>query len=1091
VAVVPAASSAQSGPQLDSATLAGFPWRNIGPSNMGGRVNAIAGIPGPSKTFYVGAAGGGIWKTTNAGITFRPIFDHERIISIGAIAIAPSDTNVVYVGTGDGNTRNTIEPGGGVYKSTDGGMTWQYVGLKETQQIGRIVVDPRDANVAYVAALGHAWESNKERGLYKTTDGGRTWHLSKYIDEKTGFVDVVIDPKDPNTLYASSYQRVRGPYFYNSGGPGSGLWKTTDAGAHWTEIKGGGFPATDKGRIGLAIAPSNPNIVYALVEADSVRGKGPYAVPASMADDKNASKHNRLLSGLYRSEDAGKTWQWMNPEDTRPFYYSQVGVDPENPNRVYWSSTPFQFSDDGGKTVRTTTGGAHVDDHAIWIDPSDGQHWLIGNDGGVYQTWDRGGNFLHLTNLVAAQFYDVSYDFAVPYRVCGGLQDNGAWCGPSRAKDGSITASDWFTVGGGDGFYTAQDPTDPNIIYAESQNAGIGRVDFATGERGRIAKPTWRDHYQAYEDSILLARGDTTQPMSKDVKKHVDALRAEQKADSAAFDMRFNWETPYFISHHNHATLYIGGNRVLKSTDMGEHTYPISPDLSTKDMKKINISLETTGGITNDATGAEAYGTVVSLAESPIRPGLLYAGTDDGNMWMTSNDGATWQSLNGRFPGVPAMTYVSRIEPSHFDSLTFYVSFDNHRNNDFTPYLYVTHDGGKSFTSIANNLPTGSADHVHVIREDPVDKNLLFVGTSLGAYVSRDAGGHWQTFMTDLPTVPVFDLQIHPRDHELIAATFGRGIWIADIGPLEQMSNKVLAESAHLFAPSVAFQYGEHPGADESTAQGAYEARSAPYGADIAYRIAGGSSVASNYSADGNGNGRARGGRGARGGATIVITDVGGDTLASLNGPATPGLHHVTWNFRGKAPAAAPLSPSARRDSIIAARKTNAVLDSLITAGVAPKATIDRIRSQIASGDLSGLFRRRGGGRGGAAGGFQERPAESAPPRAGGNARQGRGARGGQAAGVDPEVMSTVFDALRSSGAVSRRGFRGGRGGGAGMAPSGDYLVTLTVNGQSSHQTLRVDQVSGAPGDVVTADNGNAAAANVATDAGGDDGREP
>jgi photosystem II stability/assembly factor-like uncharacterized protein len=1078
-AAVPLTARAQS-TQLDSATLAGFRWRNVGPANMSGRVDAIVGIPSPSKTLYVAAAGGGIWKSTNAGTTFRPIFNRQPVISMGTLAIAPSDTNIVWAGTGDVNTRNTIEPGGGIFKSTDGGTTWQYMGLKETQHIGRIIVDPHDANVVYVAALGHAWDTNKERGIYKTTDGGKTWNLIKFIDDKTGFVDMAMDPSDPNTLYAASWQRIRGPYFLNSGGPGSGLWKTTDAGKTWTEIKGGGFPETPKGRIGIAISKSNPQVVYALIEADSIRGaKAPYRVPESLADDKGAPKHNRLLSGLYRSQDGGKTWTWMNDKDVRPFYYSRVAVDPENANRVYWSSTPFQFSDDGGKTVRTATGGAHVDDHAIWIDPNDGQHWLIGNDGGVYQTWDRGGNFEHLNRMTIGQLYDVSYDYAVPYRVCAGLQDNGAWCGPSRKKDGPITNRDWFTVGGGDGFYTAQDPTNPNIIYAESQGGNIGRVDYSTGVRGRVDKPTWRDHYQDFEDSIIVARGDTTKPMSKELKKRIDALRAAQKQDSIDMDMRFNWETPYFISHHNHATLYIGGNRVLKSTDMGEHSYPISPDLSTHDQKKVDISLKTTGGITNDATGAETYGTVVSLAESPIRPGLLYAGTDDGNLWMTSNDGATWTNLTGRAPGVPALTYVSRIEPSHFDSLTFYVSFDNHRTNDFTPYLFVTHDGGKTFTSIVHDLPTGGPDYVHVIREDPVNKDLLFVGTSLGAYVSTDAGGHWQQFMSDLPTVPVFDLQVHPRDHDLIAATFGRGIWITNIAPLEQMTGSVVADAAHLFKPTVAYEFGEAPGPDESTAQGTFEVASAPYGAQIAYRLtqpAKAETVAANYSAqDGNesGNGGRRGGRGGRGGnqVSLLITDINGDTVQTVNGPGTPGLHFVTWNFRGKPAPAKPLSPAGVRDSIVSARKMNAVFDSLETANIAPKAELERLRKQLETGgDLRAFFRGGRGGGGGTPGQFQERPAEGPVPGAAG-ARGGRGAQGGAAAsGLDPDVMSDIFDALRSSGAVPRRGgFFGG--GGPSEAQAGDYLVTLTVNGQKYSQALHVDRVSGDNGVAVTADD--------------------
>ncbi|MBX6332722.1 MAG: hypothetical protein IRY91_12820, partial [Gemmatimonadaceae bacterium] len=953
---------AQTARQLDSATLAGFRWRSIGPANMGGRIADIVGIPSPSKTFYVATAAGGIWKTTNAGTTFRPIFEHERVVSMGALAIAPSDTNIIWAGTGEQNTRNSISPGGGIYKSTDGGAHWKLMGLEATQQIARIVVHPTNPNIVYVAALGHAWGPNKERGLYKTTDGGNTWQLIKFVSDKAGFVDVVMDPSDPNTLYAASYERVRGPYFLQSGGPGSALWKTTDGGATWKEIRGNGFPTTMLGRIGLAIARSNPKVVYALVEADTAPNpKG----------RKGVGKPQKSQSGLYRSTDGGVTWTHMNDKDVRPFYYSQVRVDPKDPDRVYWSSTPVNFSDDGGKTVRQATLGIHVDHHAMWIDPNDPEHFVVGDDGGVSQTWDRGGNYQFLNIMAIGQFYEVSYDMAVPYRVCGGLQDNGSWCGPSRTKSGAITNSDWFTVGGGDGFYTAQDPTNPNIIYAESQGGNIGRLDYATGERTPLIKPSWRPRYQQYEDSIIIARGDTTKPASKEVTRHIAELRAKQKADSADLDLRFNWNTPYFISAHSAATLYIGGNRVLKSTDRGNHIFPISPDLSTKDTMKIRISMKTTGGITTDATGAETYGTITALAESPIRPGLLFAGTDDGNVWLTRNDGATWENLTGRFPGVPRGTYVARIEPSHFDTATVYIAFDNHRVNDFTPYLYVSTDYGKTFRSIVHDLPTGGPDFLHVIREDPVNRDLLFVGTDVGAYVSLDRGEHWQRFMTGLPTVPVHDLKIHPRDHELIAATHGRSIWIVDIAPLEQMRDSVLAASEYLFEPKTAFEFGEPPRADIEPGHQVFQVASAPYGADIAYRLTSGT---------------------RRDTAKIVIMGVKGDTVRTLTGPGGPGLHHVTWDFRMRAPRAKPLSPAARRDSIVTARKMDQVFDSLAAAHVAPKPALDRIHTMLASGgDLGELFRR---GRG-VPGVFRERPGESPLPRAG---RQRGGAAEGDSA---------------------------------------------------------------------------------------------
>ena len=794
----PHSSSAQQrAAPLDSATLASFRWRNIGPADMGGRIADIVGIPSPSKTFFVASVAGGIWKTTNAGTTFRPLFGDQRVISMGALAIAPSDTNQVWAGTGEQNTRNSISPGGGIYKSTDGGMTWKLMGLEKTQQIGRIVVHPTDPNIVYVAALGHAWGTNPERGLYKTIDGGKSWQLIKFVSDKAGFVDVALDPTNPDIVWATSYERLRGPYFLKSGGPGSALWKSTDAGKTWTRIEGGGFPATEKGRISVAISRSNPATIYSLVEADSMRG-ATHATLAPASDSAGekpkAAVKQRLLSGLYRSTDGGKTWQWMNDVDVRPFYYSQVRVDPKLPNRVYWSSTPFNFSDDGGKTVRNGTVGIHVDHHAMWIDPNDPEHFIVGDDGGVSQTWDRGGNFEFLNRIAIGQFYEVSFDMAVPYRVCGGLQDNGSWCGPSRKRGGPITNTDWFTVGGGDGFYTAQDPSNPNIIYAESQGGNIRRLDYATGESKPIVKPSWRPRYLQDEDSILVARGDTTKPVTASQKKRLAELRAIQAKDSTEFDLRFNWNTPYFISPHSPSTIYIGGNRVIKSTNRGDDFVPISPDLSTRDMAKVRWSMDSTGGITNDATGAETYGTITTLAESYVRPGILLGGTDDGNVWLTRNDGATWENLSARFPGVPPKTYVVRIEPSHFDTATFYVAFDNHRVNDFAPYLFVTTDFGKTFKSIVNDLPKDGPDFLHVVREDPVNRDLLYVGTDIGAYISRDRGQSWQKFMTALPSVPVHDLKIHPRDHELIAATHGRGIWITDVAALEQLQGQCIRE---------------------------------------------------------------------------------------------------------------------------------------------------------------------------------------------------------------------------------------------------------------------------------------------------------
>ncbi len=1029
--------------QLDSVTINGFRWRNVGPANFAGRVADIAAIPSPSKTFYVAAAAGGIWKTTNAGTTFRPIFDNQRVVAMGALAIAPSDTNQVWAGTGEQNSRNTIEPGMGIYKSSDGGKSWKLMGLEKTQHIGRIVVHPTNPNIVFVAALGAAWKSNRERGLYKTTDGGTTWTLAKFIDDSTGFVDIAMDPSNPDVLYASAYQRVRGPYFLFSGGKGSGLWKSTDGGATWTEVKGGGFPETTKGRIGIAIARSNPNVVYTLVEADTL----PNAKPAPGA--KRQSK-----SGLYRSEDAGKTWSYMNDQDTRPFYYSQVRVDSKNPNRVYWSSTPVLFSDDGGKTARTAAQAVHVDTHAFWIDPNDPEHFIIGNDGGIAQTWDRGGNYTPATVLPIGQFYGLSYDFAVPYTICGGAQDNGSWCGPTRRRNGPVTNVYWFTYSGGDGFWTAQDPVDPKIIYGESQGGAISRWNLATGDVRQVFPASWRPRYRQYEDSIIIARGDTTQPESKDAKARITDLRARQRADSLSMAMRFNWETPYFLSPHNKDVVYVGGNRVLKSTQRGDNVFPISPDLSKQDLKKIDVSMRTTGGITVDATGAETYGTVVALAESPVKPGFLYAGTDDGNVWMTANDGATWTPIDWkRFPGLPSNeVYVSRVEPSHFDTLTWYVSFDNHRNNDFTPYLFVTSDGGKTFRSIAATLPTGGPDHVHVIREDVYNPDLLFVGTSVGAYVSIDRGAHWQKFMNGMPTVPVFDLKIHPRDRELIAATHGRNFYIVDIAPLEQMAGKTIADVT-LFEPKRAFQWGEGPRMGASAngdGQSVYAPTSPPYGAEIAYRFA---------------PGAAPGGQ-----VRVAIQDASGDTIATVTGPGTAGLQRVVWAYRGtrKQATVPPLGPADLRDSILRVRATTRVFDSLEKAGW-DTTLIKQGRQMLLNPPATGappVNINCGGGGGGTS---PDRPAE------GGIVRSGSGGGGCTmtigGANVDfdkyQEVQQLINRAVNGPNPANTFVFgapTGNRGTVGFEAGTGDYLVSFSVGGKVYKQVLHVERVG--PGEV-------------------------
>ncbi|HSM06693.1 MAG TPA: hypothetical protein VK858_18860 [Longimicrobiales bacterium] len=995
-------------------------WRRIGPANMQGRVTDVEGIPGPSKTFYVAAAAGGIWKTTNNGTTFRPLWDQERVVAMGDIAIAPSDTLQIWAGTGEEDSRNSISAGGGIFKSTDGGESWEFKGLKETQVIGRIVVHPSNPDIVYVAALGHIWGSNPERGLYRTQDGGDTWDLVKFISDRAGFVDLVMHPDDPDVLFASSWERVRGPWFLQSGGPGSGLWKTTDGGDSWTEVVGNGFPTTTKGRIGLAIAPSNPDRMYAMVEAEEAEG----------------SEGN----GLYRSDDGGSSWKKVNDDNTRPFYYSQVRVDPIDEDRVYFSSTPVRYSPDGGVTAGNTTVGVHVDHHAMWIDPSDPDRIVVGNDGGVAITYDKGGNWQALNHIDLGQFYHVTHNMAVPYRVCGGLQDNGTWCGPSRLAGGEITNYMWATISGGDGFQTAQHPTDHDLVFAESQGGNMSRIRLDTGERIGLQKPAWRDNYLMYEDSVLTVWDDEENEPPEAARARLDRFRQLQAADSAARELRWNWNTPFFLSPHDPSVFYAAANRVLKSTNLGEDLVVISPDLTTQDSAKIHVSTRTTGGITPDVTGAETHATIVSLDESPLVRGRLYVGTDDGKVWMSPDDGGEWIDLTERFAGmVPDSSYVSRIEPSRADADRWYVTFDNHRRNDFTPYVFVTDDNGGSFRSISADLPSDGPDFVHVIREDPVNPDLLYVGTDVGIYVSLDRGGSWHRFMEGMgAAVPVHDLRIHPRDRELIAGTHGRSIWVVDVAPLQQIGAGWLADAPVLFEPAPGLQFGRSFVGGESTGQEFFEVDSRPYGATFHYLLPE---------------------RPEDREVTLTVESLDGSfRRTGISGGSASGLNTVRWNFEGDAPPRMALSPAERRDSARTADMMTAVADSLVEFEGADRDQMDRMVENFMSGNPRRGF--GGGGFGGGGGGdaWNDRPGETPAVRSAG------GGGGGNSG------MRQMFGALRDRG-VSVQSIFGGRGGNDGaLAEPGRYRVTLVVDGQEHSQEFEVVRAEGYVPDAVSTD---------------------
>jgi len=1048
VLLAPAALPAQR-VRTDSTFLDAFSWRPVGPANMSGRISDIEANPLNPKVIYVAAATGGIWKTVNAGTTWMPVFDRYPCHSVSELAIAPSDTSIIYAGTGEEDSRNSLSPGCGVFKSTDAGRTWTYMGLRETQAIGRIMVDPQDPNVAYVAALGHAWGPNPDRGLYKTTDGGQNWTRINFISNAAGFVDVAMHPSNHNLLWAASWERQRGPYYLRSGGPGSGLWQSTDAGATWTRITGRGLPTTTLGRIGLAIAPSNPQMIYAMVEADS--NPNPESLRRGFVRD--TTRRQRLQSGLYRSTDGGASWTKMNDDDDRPFYYSQVRVDPRNPDRVYWMGARLNYSNDGGRTARRVGIGIHSDNHGFWIDPNDPDHYIVGDDGGVAITYDRGRTYDQIMQMALGQFYAVGLDMQRPFWICGGLQDNGSWCGPSRSLWGiGIRNEDWFNVGGGDGFYAQIDPTNPNVIYSESQGGNVQRRDISTWESRNI-RPGGQGVGRLLEDSMIVSRGDTTNPTTPVVQRVLDSLQGRIARDTATLTRnRFNWSAPFVISPHNSSTLYMGGHRLWKTVDRGDHWTPISDDLSTRDTMQIRVSQRTTGGITADPTGAETHGTITTVGESPMRPGIIWAGTDDGNVWLTTNDGSAWTNLTGRFPGVPARTWVTRVEPSHFDSATAYVTFDGHRDDNVRPYVFVTHDFGRTFTSIANNLPGDF--YVHVIREDPRRRQLLFLGTEYAAFVSTDEGQTWQRLMRGMPTVPVHDFAIHPRDRVIVAATHGRSIFTMEIGPLEDVTDSVLATPANVFAVEPALLYNERGGGGGVGSLGhkTFIAPNLPFGARIPYRLAGtpppapadtviaaggggggggfgGADIAARLAGEGGEAPAAGPNVGAPGGGrrsradtvSFVILNATGDTVRTLRGSGAPGVHWLTWDLRRNR---VPLGPADRRDSVRAQARLAQLRDSLRTAGASPAAAL----RDPTPGE----------------------PGTHTPPTAGLEVRVG-GAGGGGAGGGLARLLG---------------GGTGGGGGGFGgdeprTVEPGTYVVVMRLNGVEYRRPIRVERPEG------------------------------
>ncbi len=723
--------------QVNQAVIGGMKWRQVGPFR-GGRVLAVAGVPGDPSTYYFGAVAGGIFKSTDGGLTWIPTFDHQSVSSIGAIAVAESDPNILYAGSGEACLRGNISYGDGVYKSTDAGLTWKNVGLKDSRHIGAVIIDPSNPDIALVAALGHAWGPNAERGVFRTADGGKTWQKVLYKDDDTGAIDVVFDPHNSSVVYAALWQVRRQPWYFNSGGPGSGLYKSVDGGLTWKQLQGNGLPEGILGRIGIAVSGADSNRVYALIEARQ--------------------------GGLFRSDDAGNSWTRVNDDERyrqRAWYFTHVFADPRQVDTVYVLNTGAFRSNDGGKTFDLLP-APHGDHHGLWIDPTDPQRLINSNDGGVTISVDGGKTWSEQNNQPTAQFYHVAVDNHWPYRLYGAQQDNSTVAIASQSDNGVIARQDWYEVGGGESGSISPDPRDPEIVYAGSDSSQITRYDHRTNQLEDVS------------------------PYPLDTSGNgADALK-----------YRFQWTEPVFVSAYDSNVIYTAAQYVLKSTDRGHSWNAISPDLTRNDKSKQKPS---GGDITLDITSVEYYDTVFALAESPLQKGMLWAGTDDGLIHLTRDDGKHWENVTPK--NMPEWSMVSIIEASPHDAGTAYAAIDRHKLDDFNPFIYKTHDFGKTWTLINSGITAGA--YVRSVREDPKLKGLLYAGTETGVYFSLDDGAHWQSLQFNLPTTPIHDLVV--KDDDLVVATHGRSFWILDdLSPLRQARSAIASGDFHLYQPATA-----------------------------------------------------------------------------------------------------------------------------------------------------------------------------------------------------------------------------------------------------------------------------------------------
>ena len=814
----------------DSILARGLVFRGIGPALMGGRISEIAvaqkGTVG--SVIYIAAATGGVWRSTNAGVSWTSLFDSVRAPSIGAVAVAPSNPDVVWVGTGEPQNMRSSSWGNGVYKSTDGGRTWSAPMLPKSQHIGRIVIDPRDPNVVYVAAVGPLWAPGGERGLFKTSDGGRTWTNTREISQYTGFTEVVMDPLNPDVLYAASYQRERRAYSFLPAGPETAIWKTTDGARTWTKLTSG-LPTGELGRIGLSVCRSRPNTVYAVIHARGNTG------------------------GTFRSDDAGATWRQTNNVNSTAWFYGQIRCDPSDPDHVIRLAPSSQQSWDGGRTyVGFATAGTHADHHALWINPQAPEQMILGTDGGLYLSWDRGQTWDHVQSIPLAQFYAISVDDARPfYHVYGGLQDNAAWGAPNQTRKTFGTSNaDWSRFVGGDGFYSVADPTDHNFVYSASQNGVISRYDARTGQAKNI------------------------RPVAKPGEAH-----------------RYNWSAPILPSRHVPRQLYFAANYLFRSNDRGDSWQTISPDLT----RAIDRNVLPMRGAPVDSTalgrheGTAEFGNISTIDESPMRAGLLATGSDDGVIAVTRDGGRTW-SRTETFPTVPETTYVSRVAFSRFNEGTIYASLDGHRSNDFKPYVLKSADYGRTWTSISGDLPPGGS--VQVVREHHRERSLLFVGTEYGAYFTVDGGTSWTRLGSGIPTVPVHDLAIQERENDLVVGTHGRGVFIIDdLTPLEHLARAKSSAVAHLFPVPDAMILLPDGSRSSGMGSGGYTGQNPAPGPVISYLV-------NSIPADAT--------------PKLEVVDVAGTVVRQLAVNRNPGLHRVAWDMRAGPPLTGPVVPAGR-----------------------------------------------------------------------------------------------------------------------------------------------------------------------------------